>query len=138
VYPSPAKVGLFCLLAFVTASAFGASPQLIRQYGQGDSMLPTIPYYASYLIDSSPEAFQSIGKGSVVVYRKANGGIVTHRVFKTIVRHGRVEHWTRGDNCLWPDAEYVTAENFLGLVDQATVRPESAEKLATIPWGRRR
>lgn len=100
-----------------------------RQICRGPSMLPVLPEFSVQRVDTSPQAFNRIQLGSVVVFRDPSSpsGRTSHYVFEQ--RKPGV-FWTRGYNrkvCRLPDRVYVTRENFVGLLLDVSV-PVKARK----------
>lgn len=89
-----------------------------RQICRGPSMLPVLPEFSVQRVDTSPEAFDRITIGSIVVFRDPSSptGRTSHAVFRKM---GKNTWWTHGVNkrvCRLPDRVYVTRENFVGLL----------------------
>jgi hypothetical protein len=96
---------------------------------RGPSMLPVLPLESVQRVDTSPEAFDRIQLGSIVVFRDPNSpsGQTCHYVFE---QRGPGVWWPRGANKRTnrlPDRVYVTRENFVGLLLDVSV-PVKARK----------
>lgn len=97
---------------------------------RGASMLPVLPLESVQMVDTSPEAFNRIQVGSVVVFRdpKAPTGLTSHYVFE---QKEPGVWWTKGCNRFtnrMPDHVYVTRENFVGLMLNVSVPIKSKRK----------
>lgn len=92
-----------------------------------DSHAEIYQYYGKSMVPALPEAPKSSPKvitvekipwdklkiGMVVAYKHKTAGVVFHRIFKQVSKN---EWWTKGDNNFRPDNDYVTPENYLGVV----------------------
>jgi hypothetical protein len=100
-----------------------------RQICRGPSMLPVLPEFSVQRVDTSPEAFNRIQLGSIVVFRDPSSptGRTCHYVFE---KRGPGVWWPRGANKRTnrlPDRVYVTRDNFVGLLLDVSV-PVKARK----------
>jgi len=81
----------------------------------GDSMEPT--YYAGGLAIFRPVAPETVRVGDAIVFRVTVAdvtGFVCHRVIDIDTTDGELSFQTKGDNNEYPDAELVSAKDFLG------------------------
>ncbi len=102
------------VLAGLLASLASLAPaQTVTMPLWGNSMLPVLPYRSTQKVDVSPAAFAKVRLGSVIVFRNNRGHLTSHAVFKAI-KPG--VWWTRGVNNKLPDSEYVSKDNFVGVV----------------------
>jgi hypothetical protein len=96
----------------------------------GPSMLPVLPEFSVQRVDTSPEAFNRIQLGSIVVFRDPSSptGRTCHYVFE---KRGPGVWWPRGANKRTnrlPDRVYVTRENFVGLLLDVSVNMKQSKK----------
>jgi hypothetical protein len=101
-----------------------------RFTARGPSMLPVLPEFSVQEVDTSPEAFDRIQLGSVVVFRDPSSqyGNTSHYVFE---KRAPGVWWTKGANRhtnRMPDKVYVTRENFVGLMLNVSVPIKSKRK----------
>lgn len=81
--------------------------------GGGRSMEPTCHAGVEYKIETE-YPFQSVKKGQIVAFKNRHGFMTVHRVIK-VWKGGRV--WTKGDGNKFPDSEYVTSLNYIGILE---------------------
>jgi hypothetical protein len=119
------RILVIALLLPITACC-----RVIPMTPRGPSMLPVLPLESVQLVDTSPEAFDRIQLGSIVVFRDPSSptGSTSHYVFE---KRAPGVWWTKGANRRtnrMPDRIYVTKENFVGLMLNVSVPIKSKRK----------
>jgi hypothetical protein len=84
----------------------------------GKSMVPTLPNNSAdkpLILKIEKLPWDELKAGMIVVYKHSTMGNVVHRIFYKI----NSNKWrVRGDNNFYSDNEYVTLENYIGVVKQ--------------------